>query len=144
MKKIFILVCLVVISFLGYISYASNDYSSGTLVEYVAKGSESYSVTVPAKLSPGGSGTVTLNGTWGSNREVKVTADKTVELVNSLNSLDKRTLNITFDGISEAGNDFSSQSFEENISVSAMPSDVLFGTWTGKFNYSVEISNLSN
>ena len=144
MKKIFILVCLVVISFLGYISYASNDYSSGTFVEYVAKGSEAYSVTVPAKLAPGGSGTVTLNGTWGSNRVVNVTADKTVELVNSLNSLDKRTLNVTFGGISESGNDFSSQTFEENISVSTMPSDVLFGTWTGKFNYSVEIANASS
>ena len=60
-QTLYSLFVLVVISFLGYISYASNDYSSGTLVEYVAKGSESYSVTVPAKLAPGGSGTVTLN-----------------------------------------------------------------------------------
>ena len=138
MKKIFILICLVVVSFASYISYASNDYSSGTLVEYVAKGSESYSVTVPAKLSPGGSGTVTLNGTWSSNKFIKVSAAKTVELVNSLNSLDKRILDVTFEGINEFGNDFTNQKFDKTVSVSAMPNDVLFGTWTGRFNYNVE------
>ena len=144
MKKIIFIVSLIVISFLSYVSFASGDYSNGTLVEYVAKGSESYNVTVPAKLSPGSSGTVSLDGTWSSNKFIKVSADKTVELVNSLNSLDKRTLDVTFEGINEFGNDFTSQRFDKTVSVSAMPNDVLFGTWTGRFNYNVEfLDNVS-
>lgn len=139
MKKILFIIGLIVISFLGYISFASGDYTNGTLVEYVGTGSESYSVNVPAKLAPGGTGTVILNGTWGSNRVINVTADKNVVLVNSLNASDKRTLEVTFDGISEVGNDFGSQRYEKSISIANMPSDVLFGTWSGKFNYNVEV-----
>ena len=142
MKKIILIMGLIVISFLGYISFASGDYSNGTLVEYVGTGSESYSVNVPAKLAPGGTGTVILNGTWGSNRVINVTSDKNVVLVNSLNTSDKRTLEVTFEGISEVGNDFESQRFEKSVSIANMPSDVLFGTWSCKFNYNVEISDI--
>ena len=141
MKKIILIMGLIVISFFGYISFASGDYSNGTLVEYVGTGSESYSVVVPAKLAPGDEGVVELYGTWGSNHAINVTSDESVDLVNSLNSNDKRTLDVFFDGISAFGDDSKEQFFDNDILVDEMPSDVLFGTWSGKFNYYVEMKD---
>ena len=141
MKKIILIMGLIVISFFGYISFADGNYSNGTLVEYVGTGSEAYSVVVPAKLAPGDEGVVELSGTWGSNHAINVTSDESVDLVNSLNSKDKRTLDVFFDGIGAFGDDSKEQFFDNYILVDEMPSDVLFGTWSGKFNYYVEMKD---
>lgn len=117
---------------------ATNDYTQGTLVQYIGTGSESYQITVPAQLRPGTSGTVTLEGTWAENRTVTVTADETVTLVNSIKASDTKVLDIDFDGISEAGSNVGSQTFTETVSVASI-SNAIFGTWSGKFNYNVEI-----
>ena len=143
MKKAisFILAALMLVSAVP-ISLATNDYSAGTKVEYVASGSESYTITVPALLAPGGSGTVTLSGTWADNRIVTVTADPTVTLKNSIKETDTKTLNVNFNGISEAGSNTGSQTFTEGISVDSI-ANALFGTWSGKFNYNVDIESES-
>lgn len=119
---------------------ATNDYTQGTQVVYTATGSESYTITVPALLAPGGNGTVTLQGTWADNRIVTVTADPTVTLTNSIKAEDQKVLNVHFDGISEAGSNTGSQTFTENVSVDNI-TDALFGTWSGKFNYNVGVTD---
>ena len=142
MKKIisFVLATLLLVSAVPT-ALATNDYSQGTQVVYEATGSESYTITVPAQLAPGGSGTVTLQGTWADNRIVTVTADQTVTLTNSIKAEDKKVLNVNFAGISEAGNNIDSQTFTEDVSVDDI-TNALFGTWSGKFNYNVEIENV--
>ena len=123
-----------------YVSYA-DEY--GTEVEYVASNQSEYSITVPAKLTPkteqSVSGTVNLSGRWPSNEVVKITVDESVILKNSLNPSDTRELDITLTDMSYAGNDTSEGAYTGTIAISAIPSDILFGTWTGKFNYNVEV-----
>ena len=118
---------------------ATTNYTNGTQVEYTATGSEAYTITVPAQLAPSGSGTVTLSGTWASDRKVTVTANETVTLTNSINANDKHTLDITFAGISKAGDNTQARTYTETVSVAAMPADALFGTWSGTFYYNVEV-----
>lgn len=118
----------------------TNDHSQGTQVVFEATATEAYTITVPALLAPGGSGTVTLAGTWADNRIVTVTADPTVTLTNSIKADDTKTLAVNFDGISEAGSNTAAQTFTQAVSVNGI-TDALFGTWSGKFNYNVEISN---
>ena len=116
------------------------DYSIGTQVVYNATGSESYTITVPAKLVPGQGGSVVLAGTWADNRVVTVTADENVTLVNSILESDTKTLKVTFDGISETGDNTQALSFTEDVSVADI-SNALFGTWSGKFNYNVSVAD---
>ena len=139
MKKIisFVLAAVLLVSAVPT-ALATNDYSQGTQVVYEATGSESYTITVPAQLAPGGSGTVTLEGTWADNRIITVTADPTVTLTNSIKAEDQKVLNVHFDGISEAGSNIGSQTFTEGVSVDDI-TNALFGTWSGKFNYNVEV-----
>lgn len=124
------------------VTYAADtqDYSLGTQVTYTAANNESYFITVPAKLNPGQSGTVTLDGIWPSDKTISVTAEPTVTLTNSILASDQKVLDITFLGISEAGNDTAAQTFTETVSVEDIE-NALFGTWSGKFNYNVDTSD---
>lgn len=83
MKRILslILTIMILISALPT-AFASDiqDYSLGTQVAHTAANNESYTITVPAKLNPGQSGTVTLDGMWPSNKTISVTAELTVTL----------------------------------------------------------------
>lgn len=144
MKKIisFALAACMLLSIVPMAS-AARDYTQGTQVVYTSSGTENYTITVPALLAPGGDGTVTLSGTWAENRVITVTAESTVTLKNSIKETDTKTLNVNFDGISEAGNNTGSQTFTESVSVDSI-TNALFGTWSGKFNYNVEISNLAS
>ena len=114
-----------------------NDYSVGTKISYECTTSEEYTVKVPAKLTPGTGGVVTLEGAWPSDKTVSVTADSRVTLVNSINSGDTTTLNITFDGINLPGNNYERVIATANVSVTDI-SGALFGTWSGTFYYNVE------
>lgn len=143
MKKILSLAMVGVMMFSALpMAYAADtqDYSLGTAVSYTADAAANreYTITVPASLEPGQSGTVTLKGKWASNETVKVTADAEVVLTNSINSADQKTLSITFAGIEKAGDNVEEKTYTESVSVAAMPADALFGTWSGKFNYNVE------
>ena len=116
------------------------DYAAGTQVEYTATNNESYTITVPAHLQPGQTGTVTLEGSWAQNRVITVTADKTVTLTNNLKGSDSKTLDVYFDGIAAQGNNMSTQTFTKSVSVETIDK-ALFGTWSGKFNYNVAASD---
>ena len=65
--------------------------------------------------------------------------DKTVTLKNNRGGNDK-VLNITFDGISQVGNNERSQSVTKEISLEDI-TDALFGTWSGIANYRVSVAN---
>lgn len=119
----------------------TNNYTAGTQVVFEAMSNESYTITVPAKLNPGQSGTVTLAGSWPSNKTISVTAEPTVTLTNSILAYDQKVLDVTFLGISEAGNNTSKQTFTETVSIEGIE-NALFGTWSGKFNYNVETKNV--
>ena len=138
MKKAisFVLAALMLVSAVPT-ALATNDYSQGTQVVYEATGSESYTITVPAALNPGQSGTVTLDGMWPSYKTISVTAEPTVTLTNSILASDQKVLDITFLGINEAGSDTAKQTFTETVSVESIE-NALFGTWSGKFNYNVD------
>lgn len=143
MKKILSLGLAVTMAMAAMPAAYAADYTAGTQVEYIADAdaNREYTITVPALLNPGQSGAVTLKGKWASNETVKVTADATVTLENSINSNDKKVLNIGFNGIEKAGDNTVERTYTENVSVAAMPSDALFGTWSGKFNYKVEFDD---
>lgn len=143
MKKILSLGLAVTMAMAAMPAAYAADYTQGTQVEYIADAdaNREYTITVPALLNPGQSGAVTLKGKWASNETVKVTADATVELTNSINENDKKVLNIGFAGIEKAGDNTVERTYTENVSVAAMPADALFGTWSGKFNYNVEFDD---
>ena len=143
MKKILslTLVAVILLSMIPTAFAAENNWQVGTKVEYTATANEQYTVTVPAKLAPAGSGTVILEGTWANNRIVTVTADPTVTLTNSIKADDQKVLDVTFDGISEAGSNTTSQKFTQDISVENIE-NALFGNWSGKFNYNVSPSDV--
>ena len=124
-------------------AYANEDWKQGTKVEYVAQNNENWTITVPAKLQPGTSGTVTLDGYWPSNKTITVDADDTVVLKNSILQSDTKTLNITFPGITKLGNNTERSTASETVSVQAID-NALFGTWNGSFYYNVETSETIN
>ena len=120
-----------------YASTSGADYTAGTAVEYTAANTEAYTITVPARLTPGQSGTVTLEGQWSSDSTIQVTADESVDLINNLNSSDKTNLEIEFLGITAPGSNTERQTFTETVKVNPI-SNAVFGVWSGHFNYYVE------
>ena len=110
-----------------------------TAVTYTGTGVESYTVTVPATLAPGGSGEVKVQGTWASNRKLTVTAPSSVTLTNSIDSGTK-TLAVTFAGIAKTGDNTVAVSDTKTISVAEI-SNALFGTWSGTISYTVSMGN---
>lgn len=136
MKKIlsFLLAALMLVSMVPTALAADVDVSEGTTIKVVGTGADTYTVTVPAKLAPGESGTVKANGTWPSNQTLNVTAPSSVTLTHGTQTMD---VGITFDGIHQAGNDTGSVSAEQTVAVAA--ASALFGTWTGTLTYTVEM-----
>ena len=150
MKKILslTLAALMVVSMVPTAFAADVDYQNGTEVEYTGTRSTveddgsvthnaEYTITVPALLAPGGSGTVTLEGYWPSDATVKVTAEEKVEMVNNINSADKKELAVTFASIEKAGSNTAIVTASAPVSVANIE-NALFGKWAGKFNYNVD------
>lgn len=138
-------------------AYATRDVAEGTDVEYVGSKTtiddegnevyaEAYTVTVPAKMAPGGSAFVKAEGTWPSNRELVVNADATVTLKNNINTADTKVLDIAFDGIVLRGDNniavanYDADTQGEAIAVADIE-NALFGTWSGVFEYQVKMQD---
>lgn len=140
MKKIvsFLLVAVMIVGIVPTAFAAETDWQNGTIVTYTANQSEAYTVTVPAEMAPGETGTVKLTGTWDSSKTVKVTADSSVVLTNNISGGDAKTLDVTFGGIELKGSNTGAVSATETVSVAGID-NALFGTWSGKFNYYVEV-----
>lgn len=149
MKKILslLLVGIMVVSMVPT-AFATTDYSNGTQVSYNAEAdndgdgqpdhAEAYTVTVPALLAPGASGNVVAQGTWASNRKLTVTADDDVTLTNSINAADQKVLDVTFPGIELAGSNTAAVTDTKVVGVADIEA-ALFGTWSGVFEYQVEM-----
>ena len=123
------------------VAYAADEtvaHTQGTQVTYTnTEARESYTVTVPALLIPGGeAGKVVVDGTMASNRKLTVTAPETVTLVNSINAENTKVLNVSFEDIVLNGSNTVAVHAEADISVAEI-TDVLFGTWSGKIVYTV-------
>lgn len=149
MKKILslLLVGVMVFSMIPA-AYATTDYTNGTQVSFNAEADndgdgqpdsvEAYTVTVPAKLAPAGSGDVVAQGTWSSARKLVVTADPDVTLTNSISGADEKVLTVTFPGISLVGSNTAAVTDTKVVSVADIEA-ALFGTWEGVFEYNVEM-----
>lgn len=158
MKKILslLLVGIMVMSMIPT-AFATTNYTNGTQVEYDAAADDTigdsnndgspdnveyYTVTVPAKLAPAGSGDVVAQGTWASNRKLNVTADETVTLTNTISGADEKVLDVTFPGISLVGSNTAAVSDTKVVSVADIEA-ALFGTWEGVFEYNVEMVDVA-
>lgn len=126
----------------------TTNYTNGTQVQYNAEAdndgdgqpdhSESWTVTVPALLAPGETGTVKASGTWASNRKLVVTSEQEVYIQNSINQADYKNLDVTFNGIELLGDNTKSVMKEESVGIENI-TNALFGTWSGTFYYDVEL-----
>lgn len=147
MKKLIsmIVVCTLVLG-LGVPALASG-YS--TTASYVGTAAEEITITVPASLIAGGdAGYVTVSGAWPANKVVSISAPSLVTLTNSLTTAEANAA-IDFDGIALGGSDTGTVSTSEEISVATpIPKGVenvmenavvMFGAWTGTFNYMVSV-----
>lgn len=137
MKKILslTLAALMLVSMIPTAMAADVDVQQGTQVTVVGAGGE-YTVTVPATLEPGQTGTVTAKGYWAAEDTLKVTAPETIEVTNTATN-QKATINVDFDGIESLGNDLEEMNIPVSISVDK--GNTKFGTWTGTIVYNVEL-----
>ena len=94
---------------------------------------------VPALMNPGDTDEVFVEGFWAANRKLTVTTDNKVTMTNSKDG-STRDLAVTFDGISETGSNTSENSASAEVSVQDM-NDVIFGSWTGTFTYTISVTN---
>ena len=63
------------------VAYAAEneaDYTAGTQITLNGSGTEQYTVTVPAKMIPGDTGTVKAEGTWAADKFLNVTCPTSV------------------------------------------------------------------
>jgi hypothetical protein len=123
-------------------AFATTDAGNGTVVSYTGTGSEAYTITVPATLTPSSNGDVEANGTWASNRKLVVTAPATVTLTNDISGADEKVLDVTFAGIAREGDNNRAINVVENIAVGAIE-NALFGKWEGKIVYTVGMEDIA-
>lgn len=130
------------------VAYAAEneaDYSAGTQITLVGtqenQGAQ-WTVTVPAKMQPGQTGTVKAEGMWDADKYLQVTAPKTISLAYGAQSMD---VGITFGlaysaentGFALLGSSTSEVTTSHDLTVAE--ASRLFGTWTGTLNYTVEL-----
>ena len=152
MKKVIALIlALLLLSSMGTAVFAADTQTfngTGTTaatpqltVSYEGTGTESYTVTVPSSidLSKGRTGTVSVEGTWPSDKTLTVTCPDTVTMTHSYNSAANKELAVTFPGITKAGSNTAAVSASAAISVDAI-TDALFGTWTGTITFTVALA----
>lgn len=96
-----------------------------------------YTITVPATLEAGQSGTVTANGAWHSGQVLKVSVPESIAVSYNGQSID---VGVTFDDINQRGNDISVMNITKDISLEDV--SATFGTWTGVIEYNVEVAEL--
>ena len=135
-KFVSLVLALVMVCSLSVCAFATQDYSLGTAVSVVGENS-GYTVTVPATMQAGQTGTVTASGAWHSKQVLKVSTPEVVEVSYNGQSID---VGITFDTIEQRGSDISAFNIVRDITLEDV--STTFGTWTGIIEYTVEMEEL--
>lgn len=135
-KFVSLVLALVMVCSLSVCAFATQDYSLGTAVSVVGENS-GYTVTVPATMQAGQTGTVTASGAWHSKQVLKVSTPEVVEVSYNGQSID---VGITFDTIEQRGSDISAFNIVRDITLEDV--STTFGTWTGIIEYTVEMTEL--
>lgn len=148
MKRIlsFLMAALLLVSAIPvtYAAEGEHDYSNGTQITLVGtqetQGAQ-WTVTVPAKMQPGQTGTVTAQGTWAADEILNVGAPCAVTLAYGAQTMD---VAISFHkaigdicGFSQIGSSTDEISVSYDITVSE--ASRLFGTWEGIIEYDVKL-----
>ena len=125
----------------AYAAENEADYSAGTQVELIGSqeaaaggAGDVWTVTVPAKMQPGQTGTVKAEGMWNSDTFLAVYTPASVTLSYGAQTMD---VAITGGSFSLIGNSVDPVSKEVEISVAAATR--LFGTWEGVLEYDVAL-----
>lgn len=119
----------------GETTYDNNyEGTMGTVLTLNGSGTEEWTVTVPAKMVPGDTGTVKAEGTWAADKFLQVKAPSSVTLTYGAQSMD---VGITFNGLYKIGNSVDPVTASQDISVAE--ASRLFGTWTGTLTYEVDL-----
>ena len=115
----------------------SINHDQGTTIEVVGQyASAEYTVTVPAKLEPGETAQVMVKGAWMPSQTLKVSCPNTVTLSYEGQTMD---IGISFAGIEQVGS--YTEAFNISKDISVEDKTVLFGTWTGHLDYTVEVED---
>ena len=93
-----------------------------------------YQVTVPAQLSPGESGIVSVSGTLDSSQQLVISTDNYVRLSYNNKTID---VSVLFEDLIVRGKDSEQITCDSTIRIAEQ--EVMFGTWTGVINYSVSV-----
>lgn len=121
----------------GESTYDNNyEGTMGTVLTLNGSGTEEWTVTVPAKMVPGDTGTVKAEGTWAADKFLNVTCPTSVTLTYGAQTMD---VAITDGRFSLIGNSVDPVSKEVEIAVE--DASRLFGTWTGVLEYKVELAH---
>lgn len=112
-------------------------HSEGTIITATGQYTEAeYTITVPAQLSAGETGNVTVVGAWKRTQTLKVSCPNKVTMSYGDQTFD---IGITFEGINQVGSDI--EPFNITKPVSVENKSVLFGVWTGHLDYVIEFIN---
>lgn len=147
MKKKFLSMALtgVMLLSMGSVAFAEDvppaPKTYSTTVSYEAPNDEQWTVTVPASMVPGDTAQVKAEGQWAANRQLNVNVPENVTLKNSITQGNEKTLNITFDGIEQAGDNTQTVTVQKDITLDNITA-ALFGTWSGTFDYTVNMINV--
>lgn len=145
MKKILSLALagVIVVAALPVAYAAENeaDYTAGTQITYMGTQEEAaggagdvWTVTVPAKMVPGDTGTVKAEGMWNSDKFLNVGAPSSVTLTYGAQTMD---VAITGGKFSLIGN--SAEAVSKEVEISVEDASRLFGTWEGLVEYDVAL-----
>ena len=121
----------------AFAAEGEHDYSNGTQITLVGtqenQGAQ-WTVTVPAKMQPGQTGTVKAEGMWSADKYLQVSAPTSVALTYGAQSMD---VAITFDTIYKIGSSIEAVTASHDIAVA--DASRLFGTWEGTLAYDVQL-----
>ena len=138
-KFVSLLLAMVMAASLAVPAFAAEDYF--TTVSYTSDSTENYRVTVPATLSPGSIGEITVTGSWPKAKSVKITVQSTVTLTNDINERDTKTVKVNLSQSTFPGDNNHQVAAVSSISVSDIE-NALFGTWSGIITYSIELKTI--
>ena len=154
-KIVSLALALLMVCSLSVCAFAGEDhgnYAAGTAVSYTGSSSESYTVTVPASITVKSSGDaangqVTVEGSWPSDKVLKVSAPTSVTLTNSIDSGNTKDLAVTFAKINKVGSNTAAIAKTDTGAFATITvaniTGALFGTWSGKIEYTVSLEDVN-